>query len=394
MTERQLRVAIAGCGIAGPTLAWWLREHGFAPVLFERSPELRQGGYVIDFWGSGYDVAERMGLIGGLQDVGYVMERLIPVTRTGRAVTTINPGVINEVAGGRYLSLQRSALSAQIFAACEGIETRFGAPVTGVTQDAEGVTVGTPEGSERFDLLIGADGLHSAVRGAVFGPQESFERPMGLGVAAFTLKGYRPRDELAFVQHTQPGRQVSRVALRDDVTLVLAIFEERFLDGWPKGLAEEKAAVRRACEGLEWEVPQMMAGLDGVDEVYFDRVSQVRMGRWHSGRVALLGDAGACPSLLAGEGSGLAMTSAYVLAGELKKAGGDHARAFAAWQERLHTFVTGKQDSALRFAGFFAPKSRLTLILRDAMLMLTKVPGLARPLLGAGISDKLPLSDY
>ncbi|MCR8723878.1 FAD-binding domain [Frigidibacter sp. ROC022] len=389
-----MRIAVNGCGIAGPALAWWLRRHGMTPVIFEQAPALRRGGYVIDFWGSGYAVAERMGLIPDLLAEGYVMQRLRSVTRTGRTSSSVDASLFGKITGGRYMSLERSALSARLVSACDGIEIRYGQPITGIAQDVEGVTVRSAAGEERFDLAIGADGLHSALRGMVFGPQETFEKRLGYGVAAFTLPGYRPREDLAYVQHTQPGRQVSRVALRGDLTLILVIFAAHFLESWPKGLAEEKAALARVCDGMGWEVPAILKALDKVDEVYFDRVSQIRMDHWAEGRVALLGDAAACPSLLAGEGSGLAMTSAYVLAGELKRAGGDHGAAFAAWQARMADYTRGKQDMALRFAGFFAPKNRLTLILRDAMLLLTRVPGLARPLLGSGLTRSMELPDY
>ena len=301
-----MRIAINGCGIAGPTLAWWLRHYGFTPVIFERAPALRAGGYAVDFWGSGYQVAERMGILPGLRTDGYVVERLRSVSASGRTVASFRAGAIVEAAGGDYLTIARSDLSRRIFDACEGIEAHFGRSIEAL-EDGSGEVVATLSDGRResFDVVIGADGLHSHVRGLVFGPQQRFERALGLHVAAFLLEGYRPRDELAYVQFTRPGRQMSRLALRDDRTLFLLVFADRLLGEEPRGAAGQKAALRRMFGGLGWETDAILARLGEVDDLYFDRASQIELPRWSKGRVALVGDAAACPSLLAGEGSGL-----------------------------------------------------------------------------------------
>ena len=390
-----MRIAINGCGIAGPTLAWWLRHYGFTPVIFERAPALRAGGYAVDFWGSGYQVAERMGILPGLRTDGYVVERLRSVSASGRTVASFRAGAIVEAAGGDYLTIARSDLSRRIFDACEGIEAHFGRSIEAL-EDGSGEVVATLSDGRResFDVVIGADGLHSHVRGLVFGPQQRFERALGLHVAAFLLEGYRPRDELAYVQFTRPGRQMSRLALRDDRTLFLLVFADRLLGEEPRGAAGQKAALRRMFGGLGWETDAILARLGEVDDLYFDRASQIELPRWSKGRVALVGDAAACPSLLAGEGSGLGMTEAYVLAGELARAGGDHHAAFAAYQAKLKDYVAKKQAAARRFKGFFAPKSWVGLILRELAINLAGIPFLTKPLLGAGLSDQFELPEY
>lgn len=385
-----MRIAINGTGIAGPTLAWWLRRNGHDPVLFERAAAPREGGYAIDFWGSGYEVADRMGIVPALHAAGYDMKRLRAVERHGRTVAALDLDVFRSLTDGRFTTLARSALSQAILDACAGIEMRFGTHITGIAQDPGGVDATLSDGGEeRFDLVIGADGLHSAVRGAVFGP--GGERQTGLLVAAFTLAGYRPRDELAYVMHTLPHRQVSRMALRDGRTLILCVF--RGTSPPHHDRAAEVATVRAALDGMGWEVPAILDAMDGADDLYLDRVSQIRLPRWSEGRVALLGDAAACISLLGGEGSGLAMTEAYVLAGELG-AGGDPGGALAAYEARLRPHVEAKQKAALRFAGFFAPSGWLSLYLRDLGIVLAGAPVLTKLIVGPSLSRTFVLPDY
>ncbi len=391
-----LRIAINGAGVAGPALAWWLRHYGHRPLLFETAPSLRTGGYIVDFWGSGYAVAEKMGLLPGLLEDGYIIEHMRNVTASGRTAAAFDGRVFQRLTDGRYLSIARSDLSRRVWQACEGIETRFGTAVTGFEARGEALALRLSDGSlESVDLLVGADGLHSQVRALAFGPEAQFERQLGFYVAAFTLPGYRPRDELSYILHSLPGRQISRVALRGDLTLFLFIFTRRFVAAEPQGAAETRALLRATYRDMGWEADAILARLDEVDEIYFDRVSQIRMPEWCKGRVALIGDAAACVSLLAGEGTGLAMTEAYVLAGELHRAGGGHAAAFAAYQARLQPYLAKKQAAALKFAGFFAPKSWPALIARDLFTNLAAIPFLTRPLLAGslGIGFELPAYD-
>jgi 2-polyprenyl-6-methoxyphenol hydroxylase-like FAD-dependent oxidoreductase len=202
--------------------------------------------------------------------------------------------------------------------------------MSAVDERASGVLVSFEHGAAReFDLVIGADGLHSAVRDLVFGPERQFEKPFGYRVAVFEVEGYRPRDELVFVTYTTPGRQVGRFALRGDRTGFSFLFtSERMAGPEPLNVEERKAVLRQVFGDAGWECPQILQAMDRVRDVYYDRVSQIRMDCWSKGRVMLIGDAAACVSLLAGEGAGLAMTEAYVLAGELNRAGHDYQAAY------------------------------------------------------------------
>lgn len=394
-----MRVAINGIGVAGPTLAYWLRRFGHEPVLFEKAPALRTGGYLIDFWGLGYEIAERMGLIPILRQRCYEMERMRMVDGDGREEARLDLRPMRELLQGRFISLSRSDLAAALFGACEGVPAHFGVWVSAIEQNSRGVVATLSDGRrERFDLVIGAGGLHSGVRALVFGPQSRFETSLGCYVAAFRIPGYPHRDELTYVSYTVPKRHVARVALRDGETLVLLVCRSELVDDGPPGepppTALRRAALRRAFRDMRWEVPDMLNRMDRADDFYFDRVSQIHLPRWASGRVALLGDAAACPSLLAGEGTGLAMAEAYVLAGELHRAGGDFTRAFTAYDERLRSFVTAKQKGALGFRGFFAPRTALGLRVRNLVVKTLSIRFVAKRLLARSVHDDLELPEY
>jgi 2-polyprenyl-6-methoxyphenol hydroxylase-like FAD-dependent oxidoreductase len=386
---------ISGAGIGGPALGFWLKAAGFEPTLVERAPALRRGGYVIDFWGLGYDVAERMGLIAEINRVGYKVQEMRIVDDRGRRVAGFGTKVFTELTAGRYVTLARSDLSRLLFEKIEGdTEVIFNDEIVSLDEHSNGVRVQLKHAGERqFDLVIGADGLHSVVRKLAFGPQQEFERDLGYIVAAFEAAGYRPRHEDVYLMYGQPGRMVGRFTLRDDRTLFLFVFAAGG-DCLPSTLDEQKAMLRREYAAGKWECPSILAELDRARELYLDRVSQIRMKNWSKGRIALIGDAAFCVSLLAGQGSALTMISAYVLAGELAAAGGHYRQAFDSYEARLRPFVEIKQRGAERFAGAFAPKTRWGLTFRNQVIKAFAIPGLARLAVGREIIDTLHLPEY
>ena len=388
-------ILISGAGIAGPTLAFWLKAAGFEPTLVECAPTLRSGGYVIDFWGLGYDIAERMELMPDIERTGYHVREMRIVGDDGRRVTGFGTRVFDELTDGRYVTLGRSDLSRLLFEKVGGgTEVLFGDEIVGLQEEQEGVQVQFRRaGRRRFDLVVGADGLHSAVRRLAFGPQQQFERPLGYAVAAFEVSGYRPRDEDIYLMYGQPGRMLGRFTLHDDRTLFLFVFAA---DGGslPTTLDLQKQMLRMKYRGDKWECPGILDRLDRADELYFDRVSQIKMDSWSRGRIALIGDAAFCVSLVAGQGSALAMVSAYVLAGELARAGGQHAPAFGSYEALLRKYIAGKQDGAERFASVFAPRTAWGLGLRNQVIRAFAIPGVARFAVGRDIVDSLRLPDY
>ena len=392
-----MHVVISGAGIAGPTLAWWLQRAGHEITLIEQAPEFRTGGYVIDFWGVGYEVARRMGLEPAILETGYSVDCVRFVDRQGKPRATLPVSVFSKELDGRFTSLPRGDLAALIYGSVKDrIRTRFGNSLASVEQDASKVFCTLQTGRTlEADMLIGADGLHSKTRDLVFGPEQAFERDLGFRVAAFKVKGYRPREEGVYVSHNEPGISMSRFSMANDETLFLLVYRPGYAFGArPENDAEVRDTLRAGFRQAGWEAPAIMEAMSDADEIYFDVVSQIEMPSWSKGRVGLVGDSSACVSLLAGEGTGLAMTEAYVLAGELARAGNDVPAALAAYEDRLKPFLERKQKAARSTATSFAPKTAFGIWLRNLVVNLMDLPFVADWAFGGAVKDDFELPEY
>ncbi|HEY7192803.1 MAG TPA: FAD-binding domain [Gemmatimonadales bacterium] len=392
---RGASVLISGVGIAGPALAYWLQRYGFLPTLIERAPALRTTGYVIDFWGAGYDLTERMGLLPRVLAAGYRMREVRIVDDRGRPVGGFDADEFRAATDNRLTSLPRGALSEILYDAVAPLETIFGNSITSLTPHGDGVFVDFEHGpGRRFDLVIGADGLHSIVRALTFGAESRFERFLGYTVAAFEVAAYPVRDENVYVGYTVPGRQIARFALRHDRTMFLFIVADPAPPPFdPHDMTHHRAYLRERFGGAGWECDAILDALDAAEDIYFDRVSQIRLPRWSVDRIALVGDAACAPSLLAGQGSALAIIGAYVLAGELARAA-TPADAFAAYEGRLRAFIAGKQRSAATFGGAFAPRTRFGIWFRNLVTRAFALPGVARLAIGRSLADQIELPEY
>lgn len=396
----RLRVLICGAGIAGPSLAHWLIRYGHEPTLIERAPAFRDGGYMIDVWGVGYDLLDRYGLLEAARQRGYLFDQLKFVDEQGRTRAALGGQVFRKATRGRFFSIPRGDLARVLHESIEHrAEVLYGTSLQAVHPHESGIEVELSSGALRsFDLLIGADGLHSRVRELVFrdapgsGPGHGFETSLGYLAASFTASGYPHRDEGAYVSFARPGRQVSRYAMRESRSAFLFVLKEPTDPRLhARDSAAEKAILRTRYAEDGWEVPEILARLEAAEDLYFDTVSQIRMPRWSDGRVALIGDAAHCPSLLAGSGAAFGMLGAYLLAQALHRADGDFAQAFPAYEHRLRPYIERQQRAAAGFAGSFAPETALGIRTRDAALNLMNLPGIGPWLVHRMFGNDFPL---
>jgi 2-polyprenyl-6-methoxyphenol hydroxylase-like FAD-dependent oxidoreductase len=370
------KVLICGGGIAGLTLGILLQEKGWNPQIVERDPALRTSGYMMDFFGTGWDVAERMGLLDEIQRVRYPIERIEYVDRDG---TPRFPPVpldrIRRAFGGRYTYIRRPDLARILLdhATSAGIDIRFGATVSAVQQNGSGVQVTLDDGTmEMYSLLFGADGVHSIVRELVFGPESAYRRFLGYYISGFSLENSGYELENSVKIYEEPGYSAWFYPVQERKFEAMYIFRHNDLGHLPH--EKRLTLVKEQFKGAGWIAGEVLGKLPPSESIYFDAMTQILMPTWRKGRIVLLGDACGCLSPLAGQGSHMAMAEAFVLAGELERYRSDYKAAFQAYEQFLKPIVAEKQEEARRFAGRFVPSSTTLMIFRYLMLRIAFSP--------------------
>ncbi|WP_223691012.1 FAD-dependent oxidoreductase [Leifsonia poae] len=366
---RERSILLSGAGIAGSTLAYWLARRGFDVTVVERSQGVRSSGNPVDVRGAAVDVVVGMGVMERLQEVSTKVEHLRIVNAAGRRVAGLDVRTRERAAGGREVEVPRADLAGVLLeAGRREAHIRFDQSIAALHQDAGGVDVTFADGTERrFDAVVGCDGMHSAVRRLEFGPEAGFVRHLGLYVGTLQLDGPL-EDPSEVLMYNTPGRSVS-VHPGSGRPLAAFIFRgpER-ADFDYRDLAQHKRLIEEAYAGNGWRVPELLERVRAADDLYFDAVSQVRIPRWSSGRVALLGDAASSVSLF-GEGSSLAIVGAARLADALA-AHPDPTTAFARFEAQHRPAVLSKQRLGARAARLIVPATRAGLAMRNAGLRL------------------------
>ncbi|NUP37702.1 MAG: FAD-dependent oxidoreductase [Streptomyces sp.] len=367
-------VLISGASIAGPALAYWLHRHGFNPTIVERAPALRDGGYAVDFRGEAHlSILRRMGILDDLERARTGMGSMSYVNSAGKPVSEMPADLF---AGD--LEILRGDLARILYDATkEYTEYVFGDSITSLTENPDGVTVTFERSApRRFDLVIGADGLHSNTRRLAFGPEEQFVKHLGVHCAIFTTANHLGLDHTGHAYRTA-GRLVAMYSARHN-TEAKAVFyfasPKQDLDR--RDVARQQAALTEHFTGNGWQSERLLHDMRHAPDFYFDSVGQVHMDSWTRGRIALLGDAAYCPSSLSGMGSGLALVGAYVLAGELAAAHGDHRVAFARYEEEMREYATGCQKMGDGVAKLMVPRTRaLAAFLNGYYKLIPYLPG-------------------
>jgi 2-polyprenyl-6-methoxyphenol hydroxylase-like FAD-dependent oxidoreductase len=351
---RNQTVLISGASIAGPALAYWLDQYGFRVTVVEKAPALRPGGQAVDFKGrSQRTVLERMGVWDEIQQRRTGRFDTMYLDADGRELAVMT----GEFTGGD-VEILRGDLTAILYERTRSrCEYRVGDSIAALTETADGVRAEFEHGAARtFDLVVGADGIHSRVRRLVFGPERDFVRHLGYYYCVAGAPGWghdaRRRERLIARAWNAPGRMAARGGSKGSH---LYLFASGELAGARDDIAAQRRLITEKFAGMGGEVPSMLAELDRLDDFYLDSIAQVQMkGRYTSGRVALVGDAG-YGNTLGGFGTGLAVVGAYVLAGELAAADGDHTAGYARYDEIMGRYV--KSTSFSNVGRFMAPKT-------------------------------------
>lgn len=360
-------VLISGASVAGPALAFWLARYGFEPTIVEKVPALRAGGQAIDVLGTATEVVRRMGLLDRVHERSTGKRGTSYVDAGGRVRASIDSETFNGVGADGDTEIQRGDLAEVLYeATCDGVEYLFGDSIAALTQDAGGVHVVFENAAPRtFDLVIGADGVHSNTRRLVFGPESQFLRHMGYYISIYTIPNVLDLDHWE-LDYNSPGKIAGSYSARSN-TEAKAIFawaSDR-LDYDYRDIAHQREILTETFAGEGWEVPTLLEHLPAAPDFYFDAMAQIRMQMWSSGRVALVGDASYCASPLSGQGADLSLVGAYVLAAELAAARDDHRAAFARYEERMRPMVDACQKFAEGVGAWYAPGSRAMIGFRN-----------------------------
>ncbi len=342
---RTKNILISGASIAGPVLAYWLKRYGFVPTIVEKAPALRKGGYKIDIRGRATEIVKKMGVYEEICCEHVDIRGASVVNDAGKRVAQMPADFIG-IRQGDDVEVMRGDLADIFYRATAGdCEYIFGDSIRSMQEVEGGVEVELEHGGRRvFDLVIGADGLHSNVRSKVFGEESQFIRDLGgFYFSIFSVPNHLRLDrwELFYVN---VDRVTNLYSVRDGKDAkVLFVFKAPGLAFDSRDLAQQKAILRTVFGGLKWEVPSLLSAMEWAPDFYLDAINQIKMPVWHKGRCMLLGDAAFAPSLASGQGTSMAIVGAYVLAGELYAAGGDHRVAFPAYECALRSFIEKNQ---------------------------------------------------
>ncbi|MBX7434012.1 FAD-dependent monooxygenase [Mycobacterium sp. Y57] len=401
-TQRTPTVLISGAGIAGPALGYWLNRNGFRVIIVEIAPGIRPGGQTVDLRGLGGDVVERMGLIDEMRALSLDQRGAAWVRSDGSRRAEMPVTAFGGNGPVSKLEILRGDLVQVLYEATRGdVDYRFDTAITALDEQEDAVVATLTDGSKvTADLVVGADGPHSAVRRLVFGPEEQFVKPIGGYNAWFSAPDTVGLDGWYLLYQAPGGLNASMRPSHDPAIAKAGLaFQSEPLTYDRRDLDEQRQILVERFAGAGWHCDALLAAAQEADDFYFDAFAQVHMPSWSAGRVALVGDAGYCASPLSGMGTSLALVGTYVLAGELGPAdelntGGLRA-ALARYETVMRPFVDNCQDLP-NSIDRFAPKTESDIAINAAVMKwMQRWP--FRPIaerLWFRIADSIALPDY
>ncbi|QKE72956.1 FAD-dependent oxidoreductase [Arthrobacter citreus] len=397
--KQKLSVLISGASIAGPALAHWLHRFGFDVTLIERAPALRLGGYGVDIRGAAISVLERMGILDQVRTADTRMKGVYFVNDEGKILGKLSEASLGNQQG-TDIEIMREDLSSILYEITKDkVEYIWGDSITSIHETKTGVEAQfTYSQSRTFDLIIGADGIHSNVRTLTFGIEDQFKRTLGCYISIFNLENYLNLDHSQML-FTVPGKTVGIYNSNDHAEAkAMFLFKSESLKFDRNNQEEQKELINKAFEELTgWETSRLLEKLNESTEFYFDEICQIHMPTWSKGRITLVGDAAYCPSPLSGQGTSLALVGAYVLAGELKAAHSDYTNAFISYENEMRNFVEKNQKIGLLTAGGMIEKSNFKILLRNLMLRFPIVMNIMFKMITKMITkaaNEIELKDY
>ncbi|WP_169815461.1 FAD-dependent monooxygenase [Nocardia yamanashiensis] len=359
-------ILISGASIAGLTLAHWLRRYGFEVTVVERASAPRPGGQAAVLRGVAKEVAARMDVLPRIEQSRVHERGLAYVDASGLRKASV-PAALSMAAAVEIEILRGDLTGILHEAAGEGVEYLFDDSITELRETEEGLSVTFDRNESRvFHLIVGADGLHSNVRRLAFGPETDFVHHLGACLASFTVPADGLElDDWFLVHNARGGRLVALRREGSNSATAMFAFKAAGLVHDHHDLARQQQVLAEKFAGMGWHTSRLLGSMSQALDFFFDTVSQTRMHRWARGRVALVGDAGYCGSSLSGNSTAMAMVGAYILAGELARAGDDYSTAFDRCHDRMRPYVTACQKLPSGGIDGFLPNGRAAITMRN-----------------------------
>jgi 2-polyprenyl-6-methoxyphenol hydroxylase-like FAD-dependent oxidoreductase len=377
--SKHIKILVIGAGIAGPAMCYWLQRFGFSPVLIEKSTAIRKGGQALDVRGIATHIAREMGIYDQICDKRTRIN-------CGRFVDAAG-NVLHEEHGEKFgfrqdedVEILRGDLIEILMKTITEVPCHFNQSIIRMQQNDDSVAVHFQDGKvENYDVVIAADGIHSATRRMIFDKNEYQLNNLGSYLSTFTIPNYLELNHMELICEANHKLVMINSDNNPKIAIAAFMFRSQHLLKDIRDENEQKQFLRDTFYDFGWETPRIFNWMSKANDFYFDAITQVKMNNWTKGRIALLGDAGYCPSPLSGQGNNLAFVGAYILAGELKAAKGNYKQAFTRYNTLLRSFADANQAFGVWVSESFLQEKEVSKEIAEERLsrILTKIKSIS-----------------